>query len=128
MPIKVAKTKFSREEALRDAPDNLKETFRGLFEQIDRLDLTLNYYDMKTGKREKEPREELLRRICKEAQHVEHSGYKLVGTIPFRDNEGKIDKSKQDYVDGYYVFKNTDTPDKILDILKISSKFGMGKV
>ena len=67
-----------------------------------------------------------LRRICKEAQHVEHSGYKLVGTIPFRDNEGKIDKSKQDYVDGYYVFKNTDTPDKILDILKISSKFGVG--
>ena len=67
-----------------------------------------------------------LKRICKEAQHVEHSGYKLVGTIPFRDNEGKIDKSKQDYVDGYYVFKNTDTPDKILDILKISSKFGVG--
>lgn len=67
-----------------------------------------------------------LKRICKEAQHVEHSGYKLVGTIPFRDNEGKIDKSKQDYVDGYYVFKNTDTPDKILDILKISSKFGIG--
>ena len=57
---------------------------------------------------------------------MEHSGYKLVGTIPFRDNEGKIDKSKQDYVDGYYVFKNTDTPDKILDILKISSKFGVG--
>ena len=68
VPIKVAKTKFSREEALRDAPDNLKETFRGLFEQIDRLDLTLNYYDIKTGKREKEPREELLKRFTQEEQ------------------------------------------------------------
>ena len=67
-----------------------------------------------------------LKRICKEAQYVEHSGYKLVGTIPFRDDKGNIDKNKQDFVDGYYVFKNTDTPDKILDILEISRKFGIG--
>lgn len=67
-----------------------------------------------------------LKRICKEAQHVEHSGYKLVGTIPFRDNNGNIDKSKQDFIDGYYVFKNTDTPDKILDILEIGRRFGIG--
>ena len=67
-----------------------------------------------------------LKRICKEAQYVEHSGYKLVGTIPFRDDKGIIDKNKQDFVDGYYVFKNTDTPDKILDILEISRKFGIG--
>lgn len=57
---------------------------------------------------------------------MEHSGYKLVGTIPFRDDKGIIDKNKQDFVDGYYVFKNTDTPDKILDILEISRKFGIG--
>ena len=67
-----------------------------------------------------------LKRICKEAQHVEHSGYKLVGTIPFRDDKGIIDKNKQDFVDGYYVFKNTDTPDKILDILEIGRKFRIG--
>ena len=67
-----------------------------------------------------------LKRICKEAQHVEHSGYKLVGTISFRDNNGNIDKIKQDFIDGYYVFKNTDTPDKILDILEIGRRFGIG--
>lgn len=67
-----------------------------------------------------------LKRICKEAKHVEHSGYKLVGTIPFRDTNGNIDKSKQDFIDGYYVFKNTDTPDKILDILEIGRRFGIG--
>ena len=66
-----------------------------------------------------------LKRICKEAQHVEHSGYKLVGTIPFRDDKGNIDKSKQDFIDGYYVFKNTDTPDKIMDILEIGRRFGI---
>ena len=67
-----------------------------------------------------------LKRICNEAQYVVHSGYKLVGTIPFREDNGIIDKNKQDFVDGYYVFKNTDTPDKILDILEISRKFGIG--
>ena len=67
-----------------------------------------------------------LRRICKEAQDVEHAGYKLVSTIPFRDQDGKIVRNKQEQIGEYYVFKNTDTPDKIMDILKISRKFGLG--
>ena len=67
-----------------------------------------------------------LKRICKEAQEVEHAGYKLVGTIPFRDKDGRLDASKQELIEGYYVFKNTDTPDKILDILYINRKFGLG--
>ena len=67
-----------------------------------------------------------LRRICKEAQDVEHAGYKLVSTIPFRDQDGKIVRNKQEQIGEYFVFKNTDTPDKIMDILKISRKFGLG--
>lgn len=67
-----------------------------------------------------------LRRICKEAQDVEHAGYKLVSTIPFRDQNGKIVRNKQEQIGEYYVFKNTDTPDKIMDILRISRKFGLG--
>ncbi len=67
-----------------------------------------------------------LKRICKEAQDVEHARYKLVSTIPFRDQNGKIVRNKQEQIGEYYVFKNTDTPDKIMDILKISRKFGLG--
>ena len=67
-----------------------------------------------------------LKRICKEAQDVEHAGYKLVSTIPFRDQDGKIVRNKQEQIGEYFVFKNTDTPDKIMDILKISRKFGLG--
>lgn len=67
-----------------------------------------------------------LKRICKEAQDVEHAGYKLVSTIPFRDQDGKIVRNKQEQICEYFVFKNTDTPDKIMDILKISRKFGLG--
>ena len=67
-----------------------------------------------------------LKRICKEDQDVEHAGYKLVSTIPFRDQDGKIVRNKQEQIGEYFVFKNTDTPDKIMDILKISRKFGLG--
>lgn len=67
-----------------------------------------------------------LKRICKEAQDVEHAGYKLVSTIPIRDQDGKIVRNKQEQIGEYFVFKNTDTPDKIMDILKISRKFGLG--
>lgn len=67
-----------------------------------------------------------LKRICKEAQDVEHAGYKLVSTIPFRNQDGKIVRNKQEQIGEYFVFKNTDTPDKIMDILKISRKFGLG--
>ena len=67
-----------------------------------------------------------LKRICKEAQDVEHAGYKLVSTIPFRGQDGKIVRNKQEQIGEYFVFKNTDTPDKIMDILKISRKFGLG--
>lgn len=53
------KPKFSRVRALEVAP----EVFKPLFYQIDSLELTINFYDIKTGKREKPPREELLKRF-----------------------------------------------------------------
>ena len=62
-PTKAPRSVFSREEALQYAPDHLKETFRELFAQIDRLDLIINYYDLEHGKRKKEPRAELLDRF-----------------------------------------------------------------
>lgn len=67
-----------------------------------------------------------LKRICKEATEIQHAGYQLVSTIPCRDEKGKFQNHKQDQVDGYYMYKNTDSPDKISDILKLNRKFNIG--
>ena len=66
---KISKETFSRTEALKNCPDSLKETFTSLFKEIDTLDLILNYYDLKTGKRIKPPREELLNRFTEKEQN-----------------------------------------------------------
>lgn len=58
---KISKETFSRKEALEKAPDFLKETFKNLFYEIDRLDLMLNFYDLRVGKRKQPPRAELLK-------------------------------------------------------------------
>ena len=67
---KIAKENFNRTDALNNCPDSLKETFIALFKEIDNLDLLLNYYDLKTGKRIKPPREELLNRFTEEEKEV----------------------------------------------------------
>lgn len=60
IPIKVRKETFSREEALRDCPPYLIPTYTDLFRQIDELDLRLNLYDEKHGRRKNPPRPQLL--------------------------------------------------------------------
>ena len=65
---KVQKEVFSRSDALRDCPKELKPVFENLFKRIDQLDLLLNYYDLAHGKRKNPPREELLKRFSPEAQ------------------------------------------------------------
>ena len=63
---KVVKETFSREKALKEAPEYLQENFKRLFRDIDKTELTLNFYDLKTGKRKNPPREELLKRFTEE--------------------------------------------------------------
>lgn len=65
---KIPREVFSRTKALKDAPDALKPIFKDLFYQIDKLDLTLNYYDLAHGKRKNPPREELLQQFTPEEQ------------------------------------------------------------
>lgn len=65
-PPSRTKQKFSREDALRDAPDGLKETFKTLFRTIDRNELICNYYELLHGKREKPPRDQLLNKFTEE--------------------------------------------------------------
>ena len=65
-PLKVKREVFSRKEALAKCPDYLVDTFKGLFQQIDQLDLMINYYELAHGRRKNPPREELLNKFTEE--------------------------------------------------------------
>jgi hypothetical protein len=67
-PIKVKREVFSRKEALSKCPDYLVDTFKGLFQQIDELDLTINYYELAHNRRKNPPRDELLNKFTPEEQ------------------------------------------------------------
>lgn len=54
---------FNRDEARKEAPPFLVETFEELWKTIDEIDLKINFYEVENGKRDKPPRDELLQRF-----------------------------------------------------------------
>lgn len=69
-PPKIQRKTFSRSAALQSAPDHIKRVYEGLFRQIDTLELTINYYELETGKRTKPPRDILLNRFTEEERQT----------------------------------------------------------
>lgn len=65
---KTRRTVFDRQAALQQADDNLKPVLENLFQQIDEVELLINYYDLKTGKRKMPPRASLLQKFNEEEQ------------------------------------------------------------
>lgn len=62
-PLRLPHRKISREEVRQRATPDLLAAFETLWEQIDALELELNFYDLAHGKRRNEPRTELLARF-----------------------------------------------------------------
>lgn len=62
----IPRTVFSRQEIRREAPPHLLPVFEDLFKRIDTLELLVALYDLRTGKRTREVRPELLRRFSEE--------------------------------------------------------------
>lgn len=60
------KEKFSREDALRECPPSLLPELNQLFHTIDELDLLIELYEEKHGKRTKEIRAGLLNKFSEE--------------------------------------------------------------
>ena len=60
---RIPRTVFNRAKVLEAAPDYLKPIYEDLFRRIDTLELTLNYYELFTGKRKLPPREILLNKF-----------------------------------------------------------------
>ena len=63
---KTRRVVFNREEALKKAPPHLQQIFEDLFQQIDEVELIINFYDLKTGKRKNPPRSSLLKKFSEE--------------------------------------------------------------
>lgn len=57
---------FSREEARKKAPTFLVDTFEELWKNIDEIELEINFYEERVGKRDKPPRKELINRVGEE--------------------------------------------------------------
>ena len=70
VPYKLPRETFSRKEALARCPDFLVPTFRELFHQIDKLDLMINFYELRHGKRKNPPRDALLAKFSDEEQET----------------------------------------------------------
>ena len=61
--LKKSRDVFNREEAREKAPDYLKKIFEDLWRLIDEIELEINFYEERVGKRDKPPRKELLDRF-----------------------------------------------------------------
>lgn len=68
---KTIKNSFSRKEALEKTQNNplLFNTFKELFQQIDTLELSINFYDLAHEKRKNPPREQLLKKFSLDEQN-----------------------------------------------------------
>ena len=62
------KNTFSRSSARKNAPPTILQVLEELWQTIDKLELLLNYYDLKSGKRKNPPRDELLNKFTEEEQ------------------------------------------------------------
>ena len=64
--LKKGREVFSRSEARKQAPKYLIKTFEELWRDIDETELEINFYEVRVGKRDKPPRDELLERFTNE--------------------------------------------------------------
>lgn len=69
---------FNRDEARRQAPEHLIRIFEELWRNIDETELEINFFEERTGKRDKPPRDELLNRFTpEEAELIRARSQKL---------------------------------------------------
>ena len=77
-PLKFKKETFSRDDARKNAPPDILQALEALWKEIDTLELTLNFYELKIGKRKESPRKTLLSKFSEEEQNLlQQKGEKL---------------------------------------------------
>ena len=76
--LKKGRDVFDRAEARKEAPAFLQQTFEELWKTIDEIELEINLYEERVGKRDKPPREELVKRFeTEEVERIRAASQKL---------------------------------------------------
>lgn len=96
---KVVKETFSRSDALKKCPDNLREEFLSLFRRIDELELLINFYEIRHNKRNKPPRKELLNQFSQiEINDLEEKSAHLNAYDYLKKRHILIDLRREQYI------------------------------
>ena len=60
---KIAREVFDRQKALEECPVHMRTVFQDLFDRIDKLEMSIHFYEFAHGKRKEGPRAALLKRF-----------------------------------------------------------------
>ena len=60
---KIAREVFDRQKALNECPDHMRAVFEELFDRIDKLEMSIHFYEFAHGKRKEPPRTALTKRF-----------------------------------------------------------------
>ena len=63
---RVAREIFDRQKALSECPEHMRAIFSELFDRIDKLEMSIHFYEFAHGKRKEEPRTSLTKRFSEE--------------------------------------------------------------
>ena len=88
--LKKSRDVFNRDEARREAPEFLRQTFEDLWRTIDEIELEINFYEVDNGKREKPPRDELIKRFTDEEVERIHARSRKLNPYGYLKLRGRI--------------------------------------
>lgn len=88
--LKKGRDVFNRDEARKEAPEFLRQTFEELWKTIDEIDLEINFYEIDNGKREDPPRNELIKRFTDEEIERIHARSQKLNPYGYLKLRGRI--------------------------------------
>lgn len=60
---RIAREVFDRQKALDECPAHMRTVFTDLFDRIDKLEMSIHFYEFARGKRKEPPRASLIKRF-----------------------------------------------------------------
>ena len=67
---RIAREVFDRQKALNECPAHMRAVFQDLFDRIDKLEMSIHFYEFAHGKRKEPPRTALIKRFSEEEIRV----------------------------------------------------------
>ena len=97
-PTKAVHEKLSRAQIRKTAPQDILKEFEELWRLIDETELKINYYEILTGKRTKEPRDKLLERFtAADREKLQQAALQLTQRQYLQLRHNLVDLRQQQY-------------------------------